>query len=361
MTKIIAYYLPQFHTIPENDAWWGKGFTEWNNVKRAIPRFKGHNQPRIPLGNHYYNLLDSDVQEWQSKIAQENGIYGFCYYHYWYNGKLLLEKPAEQMLKNDAVTIPFCFSWANHSWRRTWGDYSKTVLMEQVYGGEKEWKAHFEYLLPFFKDKRYIKEDGKPLFLIYRPGDIPDLYRMTCYWNQLAIKNHLPGICFASQDVEYNICQDEEASNFSYNVEYQPDRAKQIYREPRYVINAKINEIFNFPWKFSRCTFDYDKLWKIVLRQKPSSEKSIPGAFVDWDNTPRFAERGTVCVGNTIEKFEKYLALQIKRTRQVYKSEYLFLFAWNEWGESAYLEPDEYNQYGLLEAVKKALQKGDAE
>lgn len=361
MVKIIAYYLPQFHAIPENDKWWGDGFTEWTNVKKAVPRYKGHDQPRIPLKNNYYNLLDAKTQEWQSNIAQNFGVYGFCYYHYWYNGKLLLEKPAEKMLQNAAVTIPFCFSWANHPWRRTWGDYSQEILMEQEYGDQEEWAEHFDYLLPFFKDERYIKENGMPLFLIYRPNSIPDLYEMTCYWNELAQKNGFPGICFASQDIEYNICKEKNAANFMYNIEYQPDRAKGQYRTLHSYFFRLFNRVFHYPLRFSHITFDYDKLWKIIINQKPLNPKAIPGAFVDWDNTPRFSERGTVCVNNTVDKFEKYLTIQLKRAHTVYKSDYLFMFAWNEWGECSYLEPDETNQFELLKALERALQKGDLE
>ena len=163
--KIIALYLPQFHEIPENNEWWGKGFTEWTNVKTAKPSFKGQYQPRIPLNNNYYNLTDVRAQEWQAKLAKEYGIYGFCYYHYWFEGKMLLEKPAEIMLKNLSVDMPFCFCWANHTWLRAWADKSNRTLIKQTYGTEEDWINHFNYLLPFFKDERYIKEDGKPIMV----------------------------------------------------------------------------------------------------------------------------------------------------------------------------------------------------
>ena len=152
--KIIAFYLPQFHNIPENDEWWGDGFTEWVNVKAAKPLFEGHQQPKVPLNDNYYNLLDDNVKIWQAKIAKEHGVYGFCYYHYWFSGKMLLEKPMEQMLKNKAVDIPFCISWANETWTKAWVNDEKKVLILQKYGEKDEWKQHFDYLLPFFKDDR---------------------------------------------------------------------------------------------------------------------------------------------------------------------------------------------------------------
>ena len=191
--KIITFYLPQFHEIPENNEWWGKGFTEWVNVKKAQPLYEGHEQPRVPLNENYYNLLDPNVQVWQAKIAKEYGVYGFCYYHYWFNGKLLLEKPMENMLKNRDIDIPFCVCWANEPWTRAWVGETK-VLIPQLYGEKREWKEHFDYLLPFFKDSRYICDDGKPLVVIYRPEVIECLNEMLDYWNELAIQEGFEGV-----------------------------------------------------------------------------------------------------------------------------------------------------------------------
>ena len=150
--KVIAFYLPQFHAIPENDEWWGKGFTEWVNTKKAKPLFEGHQQPKTPLNDNYYCLLDAETQEWQAELAEKYGVYGFCYYHYWFNGKMLLEKPMENMLNNKNIKLPFCISWANEPWARTWDGKNKEVLMSQVYGEEKEWKEHFEFHAKCFLD-----------------------------------------------------------------------------------------------------------------------------------------------------------------------------------------------------------------
>lgn len=184
--KIIAFYLPQFHEIPENNEWWGEGFTEWVNVKKAKPLFEGHNQPRVPLDDKYYDLLDDEVKIWQAKIAKENGIYGFCYYHYWFNGRKVLERPMEQMLRNNEVDIPFCVCWANEPWTKAWIGRNE-IILPQFYGEKKEWKEHFDYLLPFFQDKRYIKENGKPLMVIYRAEVITNLNEMLDYWSELAV------------------------------------------------------------------------------------------------------------------------------------------------------------------------------
>lgn len=362
--KIITFYLPQFHEIRENNEWWGKGFTEWENVKNAKSFFKGHNQPRIPYNNNYYDLSNIQIMIEQSKLAKKYGIYGFCYYHYWFNGKKLLEKPLEQMLDTPEVDIPFCLCWANETWTRTWADNNKTVLIEQTYGNEEIWRNHFNYLLNFFKDKRYIKNDGKPLLVIYRPYNIEKCKEMLSLWQQLAKENGLPGISFAYQDRKYNHLTDKAGEMFDFGIEYQPQIAMD---EEQHTIPIILNRIMNviankYPilkFKSTYMTLDYDKLWKRVINKTPIDNKMIPGAFVDWDNTPRYKNRGSIITGITPEKFKKYLSIQIKRAKDVYNKNMLFLFAWNEWGEGGYLEPDTKNGYKMLEAIKEALEENE--
>ena len=208
--QFLAYYLPQFHPIPENDAWWGKGFTEWTNVTKAKSLFKGHEQPILPADLGFYDLRVPEVQEEQSKMALEYGIDGFIYYQYWFgNGKMLLEQPAEQMLKNKDITLPFCFCWANETWKGIWhGLDNPDVLIEQTYDGEKGFIDYFNYLLPFFTDERYIKVDNKPMFHVYRFDDIPDAEDFINTFNELAIVNGFAGIHFiaiiASDDIMKN-------------------------------------------------------------------------------------------------------------------------------------------------------------
>lgn len=363
--KVIAFYLPQYHAIPENDAWWGEGFTEWTNVKKAKPLFSGHNQPRIPLNKNYYNLLNDDVKIWQSKLAEEYGIYGFCYYHYWFDGHMLLEKPMEQMLNNKEIKTHFCICWANENWTKAWVDRETTTLIAQRYGNEEEWKEHFYYLLPFFKDNRYIKNGNKPLFVIYRPEIIPCMSEMIDCWNSLAVANGFAGIDFAYQNVANDYSSNRNDEKFTYDIESQPIYArteialkknrtlKKIYLT---IMNSLNRMGFMFERKRNSVTLrDYDEAWNTILKMKPISEKSIPGAFVDFDNTSRRKERGDCYTGVTVEKFKRYFSLQIQRAKKVYKKDMIFVFAWNEWAESGYLEPDEANGYGYLEAIRTSL------
>lgn len=367
--KVIAFYLPQYHETKENNEWWGEGFTEWVNVKKARALYEGHNQPRIPLNSNYYNLLDDSVKQWQIDLAKRYSIYGFCIYHYWFSGKLLLEKPVEQFLENKTLDIPFCFCWANENWTTQWVDSEAKILIEQKYGDKVDWKKHFEYFLPFFKDERYIKEENCPLLVIYRPDLIDHLNEMLHYWNELAIKNGFNGIMFINQ--YSNIEEIKEGdSQFKYHIEYQPIFANRWKRKKSALLcqnlTKRIKKMFNIimPWRdwtsvaFVNTDFkiDYDKIWNLILKHRPVSEKCIPGAFVDWDNTPRKGERGSVYFNASPEKFEMYFRKLVRKAKNEYKSDYIFIFAWNEWGEGGYLEPDQKNKFGYLEAIKNVLE-----
>lgn len=376
--KIIAFYLPQFHDIPENDEWWGKGFTEWTTVKAAKPLYKGHYQPQVPLNQNYYNLLDDDVKIWQAKIAKENGIYGFCYYHYWFGGKMLLEKPMEQMLANKKIDIPFCICWANEPWTKIWVG-EKKVLYPQKYGDRKEWKEHFDYMLPFFKDDRYIQKDGKPFVFIYRPDIIPCLAEMVTYWKELALEAGFKGLTVAGKYIDVNYVHTEQFKCLDYNIEWQPRSVKQSIKHvnsqnPLKIMRRKIYEAISNhfgidAYDYSLVSYlrrrkekkveEYDDVWNEIIRIKPLCKNSIPGAFVGWDNSPRFGEKGTIVKGKTPQKFKNYLSKQIKHAKEDYHEDMIFLFAWNEWAEGSYLEPDEENGFAYLEAVKTALLEND--
>ena len=367
--KIIAFYLPQFHEINENNRWRGKGYTEWTNVKSAQPLFEGHYQPRIPLHNNYYNLLDNNVMSEQIKLAKHYGVYGFCFYHYWFNGKLLLEKPVENFLNDEKLNMPFCMCWANEGWvKKT--DKGDINIIEQHYGGRDDWEKHFQYLLPYFKDRRYIKIEGHPLFVIYRPDVIKNLNEMLDCWQELMKKEGLETISFAYQHVSFDQYRKKDDSRFDFDIEYQP---QYTFADLRNIKLKKVKEIRRAILKFIEKNFaidlrgklrpqqlqvtNYDEVWTRIINRRPAPKKNIPGAFVDWDNTVRYGKRGSVCVGASPEKFKKYLTLQIKNCKDNYKKDLIFMFAWNEWGECGYLEPDEKYGYQYLESLKNALEE----
>lgn len=374
--KVIAYYLPQFHEIKENNEMWGKGFTEWTNVKNAKPLFDGHEQPIEPLNDNYYNLLDIEVMRWQTKIARENGVYGFCFYHYWYNGHLLLEKPIENYLKETSVDFPYCICWANHNWTTSWKDNEFKIIYQQDYSDKIDWKNHFEYLLPFFKDKRYIKKNGKPLVVIYEIANIPQMNAMIDYWQALAHENGFSGIDFAYQSVAADAILGFNSKRFTYDIEYQPQYLRELAYKKHVIRKQTIHYYLNkfFPYFSKKISIlknngrhglqnespivvDYDDAWEKTLSMGPFRKGSIPGAFVRMDTTPRMKNRGFVTQGMTVDKFKKYLKRQIINARDNYKSDMIFMFAWNEWAEGGYLEPDKRDGYKVLNAIKEALEE----
>lgn len=366
--KIIANYLPQFHRIPENDKWWGEGFTDWVSAQKAVPLFEGHRQPRIPLNEHYYSLDDVNEIKWQAELARKYGVYGFGMYHYWFSSdQKLLYKPAELILEHSEIDINFMFIWDNASWIRTWSNIKRSndwapkfdsinngtengILAQLNYGNESDWEKHFMYLLPFFKDKRYIKYDNKPLFGFYswdRDNDIEIIKKMSDLWNRLAIQNGLDGI----------ICM-TKANGFRHGLEYNFRYAPMIITDLSLWIKQKIKE--KFIYKEDQIKFfDYDKLWKAILKDALRADpKTFLSGFVGYDDSPRRGTRSRIVKGQSAEKFEEYFTKLLMTSRKMQK-EYVFVSAWNEWGEGAYLEPDTVDGTAYLEAVKRALEKAN--
>lgn len=350
----VAFYLPQFHAIPENDAWWGKGFTEWTNVKRSKPCYLGHHQPEVPLNGEYYDLSDVTVMEKQSEMAQRFGIDAFCYYHYWFDGKLLLEKPLENMLADPKVSIPFMICWANESWARTWDGADEEYLIKQNYEeSESGWIKHFDYLLAFFKDSRYVKIDNKPVMILYKPHLINEIDRMMDIWNRRAKEEGFDGLYWG---VQHHSAFDhpEKLTGFDFGIEF----------EPFYTVREQI-QAGKYPTALQRFAtkclhlpmlYSYDQIWQRMIGRDPVKNGGLemaPGAFTAWDNTPRRGKKATVFHRASPEKFEKYLREKMTAAKERYHVPFLFINAWNEWAEGAHLEPDELNQYGYLEAVKR--------
>ena len=363
-TKVIAFYLPQYHSIPENDKAWGKGFTEWTNVKKSYPYFKGHYQPRVPLNQNYYNLLDPGVQEWQSSLAQEYDVFGFCYYHYWFkDGKMLLQKPAENMLHNSKIKEPFCFCWANENWSKTWTGNDKELIISQDYGGLEDWKAHIAYLIKFFRDDRYITIDGKPVLIIYKPELIPNIKKMIEVFRTEVKREGLPGIVIMFQFPTYYLTHKEETGLYDYYIDFEPafttysiDDNSSSYKLKEFIVKVledrrvkKLKEIFNKPHHYN-----YDNVWTEILRRKLPNDKFLVGGFTDWDNSPR-KKRSVVFDGARPEKFGVYFKKLTQKAKDEAKLNVVFINAWNEWGEGAYLEPDERYKYGYLRELKNAI------
>lgn len=351
--KIIAMYLPQFHRTEINDRLWGNGYTDWTAVKKARQLFKCHNQPRVPIDDRYYDLSKRETMEWQWSLADKYGICGFCFYHYYFgNGVKALSEPAENLLEWSDLPMRFCFCWANESWVSSWSNIrnanswytgnsdrqGREILIEQIYGDRPEWIRHFSYLLPFFTDGRYIKVDGKPLFLIHRPELIPCLKEMTECWREEARKNGIGDIYIIGTG--------------SVPVEGALDAC--LLSAPLYGIGAVGKSDESSP-----NIIDAEETWKRMTEAegKPGT-RTYYGAFVDYDDTPRRGRKGTVLGGNIEDSFRKYLP-QIMRKNLIAGNEIQFINAWNEWGEGNYLEPDKTRGRYFLEAIRDIERSGD--
>ena len=363
--KIIAMYLPQFHQIPENDEFWGEGFTDWVTVKNARPLFKGHQQPRVPLNNNYYDLSIKESVEWQCKLAHEHGIYGFGVYHYWFNNETnLLTKPAEIIRDNDDVKINYFFAWDNANWIRSWSnvagnDWSpvqdkivndnlsksdKTkVLVPYILGGQQDWEIHYRYVLGHFKSSKYIKIDNKPLFIIYNYSD--EIEKMCKYWDELARLDGFDGMYFI---MKYK--QGITDPNIIRTFKYEPINSGWYKPSIKQRIKGRLRSLFGI--ELSVRKFSYDKIWDRILlnAQKDSNPNIFHGGFVCYDDTPRRGNWGTVVLGATPEKFGFYLKKLLEISARQRK-EYVFITAWNEWGEGAILEPDIENESAYLEEI----------
>lgn len=349
--KILAMYLPQYHRVKENDEWWGEGYTDWVSTKKAIPYFEGHREPRIPQNDNYYDLLSKKTMEWQADLMHEYSIDGMCIYHYWFkDGRQILEKPAENLLMWEDIDMPYCFCWANETWARSWANIpgancwydnekgkikdGKAILLEQEYGNSTDWKKHFEYLLPFFKDKRYLKLDNKPVFVFYNPEEVSCLEQMLEYWNELARNHEFKGLYTIGANLDNGIKGGLDAELY-----HQPSHTQ------RFLQQKKVGEV---------SIVDYDKMWEYILsEQSPINQNVIFGGFVDYDDTPRRGKKGFAVLGADPLKFQAYLTKLIVKNAKI-GNELFFVNAWNEWGEGMYLEPDQQNHEAFLKAVKNA-------
>lgn len=346
---MLALNLPQFYETEENNKWWGTGFTEWTNVRNAKPLYKGHQQPMVPMDNNYYDLSHPETLQWQADLAKKYGIYGFIYFHYWYMGKRLLDKPCEVLLSHVEIDEKYCFFWANHSWTRAWDGKEHEVLVKQEYGNKSEWEEHIQYLLNFFRDPRYIKIDNKPILFIYKSRELQDAEMRIEYWDSRLIEEGFSGIYIVETINQFNKTSRIKNSNAVYEDEpscscrYDISLFKKIKR-----LACKKLHITDYQ--------DYDYLWtKIINRKKTYNGKSIfIGAFPRWDNSPRKGKNSRIVRGSSPVKFRNYLLELANANRRDFAG-VVVINAWNEWGEGAMLEPTIQDKYGYLEAIKEVM------
>lgn len=378
--RVIALYLPQFHPIPENDEWWGKGFTEWTNVAKAKPTFKGHVQPKIPADLGFYDLRLPEIRESQAKLAKEAGIEGFCYWHYWFGkGKRLLERPFTEVLESGKPDFPFCLGWANHDWsNKTWNKgktiQSSKVLMTQTYI-ESEYVDHFYDVLPAFKDERYITVDGKPLFYVFDPLSIPDPQKFISIWQDLANKNGIPGIYFIGYTT--NIFMHKDYGKGAPTIPNPNESPLPLYKtiinkgfdgvNPSGIMRAEFKSKSAFSYAIRKFIAKY---LKIEYPQRYSYAKIIQNLFMKddeeayvyplllstWDCTPRRGKTAEVFHGATPALFKKQVEKVVDMVKdRDFEHRIVFLKSWNEWGEGNYMEPDLEHGHGFLEALSSVI------
>ncbi len=386
--RVIAFYLPQFHPIPENDKWWGKGFTEWTNVGKAKPLFKGHYQPRVPADLGYYDLRMPEVREAQAEMAREAGIEGFCYWHYWFgNGKQLLERPFNEVLASGKPDFPFCLGWANHSWTtKTWENakaaYHEETIAKQLYGDDEDYIRHFNYVLKAFKDRRYITVDGKPLFYIFSFTRFRDavgvegIRHFIHLWQRLARENGLPGVYFVVSRQSLEIEAQTIVSTLRKTLNVDPKMNFQecldagfdaVNSRGEYLAEYYARSIRNYMerWvkrklfhKFALTMCHQKDINKHLFTPVDASENVFPTIVPNFDRSPRAGTKAHIWIGSTPDLFREQLrqALSLLKNKQE-EHKILFLQSWNEWAEGNYVEPDLKFGHGYLDVIKECIVK----
>jgi len=356
--RLIVFYLPQFHPIPENDKWWGKGFTEWTNVVKAKPLFKGHYQPHLPADLGFYDLRIPEVRQAQADLAREYGIYGFCYYHYWFNGKRMLERPFNDVLVSGKPNFPFCLCWANESWTRAWDGRSREILIEQQYSEDDD-RCHIRWLSQIFQDKRYIKIMGKPVFLVYRASKLPNPLKTTSIWREEADKMGIGNLYLCRVESFPDEHGDPAKIGFDATVEFQPDwkNLQNPYLKGKFrriVSNFKsLTDNFKGYRKY-----DYASIVQNMKQRKEPIYKRFPCVMPSWDNSARRNKEATIIHGSTPELFGKWLRWAIESTMQTSSDDnIIFINAWNEWAEGNHLEPCKKWKTAYLKETCRVLKR----
>lgn len=357
LKRLLAFYLPQYHPIPENDAWWGRGFTEWRNVVRARPQFSGHYQPHLPADLGFYDLRVPDVRTAQAEMAEAAGIYGFCYYHYWFNGKRLLERPFSEVLESGAPDFPFCLCWANENWTRRWDGRDREILMAQSYNADDDVR-HIRDLFPAFEDPRYIRVQNKPLFIVYKTADLPDSRATAERWREESRRAGIGDLYLLKIDNGFDEGTDPLGLGFDAAVEFQPAWLRIGTRVPPPFAHRLKRALDSSVSSFERhFVFDYPRVVENMLEATPPPYKRFPGVTPMWDNHARRAEGAYILHGSTPALYERWLSAVLDRFRPPSPEEnFVFINAWNEWAEGNHLEPDRRWGRAYLDATRRAAQ-----
>lgn len=339
-TRFIAFYLPQFYPFPENDEWWGKGFTEWTNVTKARPLFDGHYQPHLPTDLGFYDLRLRETQYEQIALAKEYGVDGFCFHYYWFNGKRLLDRPVDGFLADPKADLPFCLCWANENWTRRWDAAEQEVLIAQHYS--VGWEDRFiDSLVPFFMDSRYIRVEGKPLLIVYRPQHIPDASQAVQRWRQRCLQlgvGEIHVVCALTHGNE-----NYEQYGFDAGVEFPPHNMRV----------SAVNDVIPFYRQYNGYSVEFGKVATEYLKRDHGGRKIYRTVFPSWDNTARVKDRALMVLGATVDNYERWLkgATSLTKSERRSTEQLVFINAWNEWAEGCHLEPDREFGRGFLEAT----------
>jgi lipopolysaccharide biosynthesis protein len=362
--RAIAFHLPQFHPIPENDEWWGNGFTEWTSVVRARPRFPGHYQPHLPADLGFYDLRLPEARAAQATLAASYGIHGFCFYHYWFNGRQVLERPVNEIWKSGQPDFPFCLCWANENWTRQWDGQKADVLLEQRYSAADD-LAHIRGLIPLFLDRRYIRVADRPLFLVYRASRLPEPEKTTAAWRREAERAGLKGLFLVRVESFSDEYDDPRNIGFDSSLEFQPRWSvlsnSRIWRRKwwhrRRLRTAE-------PAFYDNVVCEYEDLVGSALATPFPAYPQIPCVCPGWDNSPRRKQGAVIFINSTPESYERWLREVINRRRgriqpggsaAIFADSLVFINAWNEWAEGNHLEPCEKWGHKYLEATRRAL------
>lgn len=353
---LFAFYLPQFHPIPENDEWWGKGFTEWTNTAKAKPWFHGHYQPHIPADLGFYDLRVPESRAAQAEMAKAHGIEAFCYYHYWFAGRRILERPFQEVLQSGQPDFPFCLCWANETWTGIWHGTPNRTLIEQTYPGDHDHRTHFEALLPAFADRRYVTVHGKPIFVIYMPKKIPDARRTMDLWREMAVKAGLSGLHLVGVSTQpiWNPLDYGFDASIVQRLPPKPLPGRQPWvskRRPLEWLRRKYLERTGLP-----AIYNYEEVRDVLMPVRFEAYDSYPCLIHAWDNSPRSGRNGLVLHGSTPELFRPIFrrALQVSAHKPL-EERIIFLKSWNEWAEGNHLEPDLKFGRGYLEIIQREL------